>query len=263
MSASPFPRELAPGVWWLGECGILPPIGDVDLHGYASLFLVCGEERSIIVEGGTPDQLDIIDRQLDDLVARGVVPPVEYVFPTHAEPPHSSGVGMWLEKFPDSVLCGDVRDYHLIFPTLADRFRPGQVGDRIDLGGSEFVIVDPVIRDLDATLWGFDTKRRALFPGDGFAYAHLHNAGQCGRVAEEVPQLSFAQMAAEFSERALNWMVYTDMEPYIQRLDELIFAKLEAAFIAPTHGMPIMDPAHTCPLIYEGLRLSSRVNNPV
>lgn len=255
-----FPRRLADGLYWLGDCGLLPPIGsDAGLHGYASVFLVCGDDRSVIVEGGVPDQLDLVDAQLDDLIARGVVPPVEYVFPTHAEPPHSSGVGLWLEKFPQATLCGDVRDYHLIFPHFADRFRANKVGDRIDLGGSDFVFVEPIIRDLDATLWGFDTKRRALFPGDGFAYSHFHDAGQCGLVAEEAPELAFAEMAATFAERALYWMVFTDMEPYIQRLDQLIFSELNALLIAPTHGMVITDPTRTCPLIYDGLRKSSRV----
>jgi flavorubredoxin len=158
------------------------------------------------------------------------------------------------------VLCGDVRDYHLYFPGLAERFRQTEVGERLDLGGSEFVFVDPVIRDLDATLWGFDTRRRTLFPGDGFAYSHFHDAGQCGLVAEETPELDFEGMAATFAERALYWMVFTDMEPYIERLDALISAELDVRLIAPTHGMPITDPARTCPRIYDGLRMSSKVN---
>jgi flavorubredoxin len=254
------PRRLADGIYWLSECAVLPPIGDTYLHGYASVFLVCGERRSIIVEGGDPERLDLIERQLDDLFAGERLPPIEYVFATHAEPPHSSGVGLWLEKYPDAVLCGDVRDYHLYFPRQADRLVRCEIGDRIDLGGTEFVFVEPVIRDLDATLWGFDTARRALFPGDGFAYSHLHDAGQCGLVAEEAPDLGFAEMAATFSERALNWMVYTDMEPYVERLHALIFDELHARLIAPTHGMPITDPALICPRIYDGLRMSSTVD---
>lgn len=254
-----FPRRLAPGLYWLSECGILPPIGTMRLHGYASVFLVCGEKSSIIVEGGDPERLDIIDQQLDMLMRRDKLPPVEYVFPTHGEPPHSSGVGLWLEKYPESVLCGDVRDYHLYFPTLTSRFRPHQIGDRLDLGGTEFVFVEPVIRDLQATQWGFDTARQALFPGDGFAYSHYHAAGQCGLVAEEVPELEFEEMAATFAERALYWMVYTDMEPYIARLDRMIFEELNVQLIAPTHGMPITDPPRLCPRIYDGLRLSSKV----
>jgi flavorubredoxin len=256
------PRELADGLYWLSGCGILPPIGTMQLHGYASVFLLCGEERSIIIEGGDPERLDLIDAQLDDVIAREGLPPVEFVFATHAEPPHSSGVGLWLEKFPEAVLCGDVRDYHLYFPGLTERFRPTALGERLDLGGSQFVFVEAVIRDLDATLWGFDTRTRTLFPGDGFAYSHFHEAGQCGLVAEEAPELGLEEMAATFAERALYWMVFTDMEPYVERLDSLIFTELDARLIAPTHGMPITDPARTCPRIYDGLRRSSRVNTP-
>jgi flavorubredoxin len=254
------PRKLADGLYWLSECGVLPPIGTMRLHGYASVFLLCGERRSMIIEGGDPERLDLIDFQLDRLIGEQGLPPVEFVFATHAEPPHSSGVGLWLEKYPNAALCGDVRDYHLYFPSFEDRFRQSVVGETIDLGGTEFVFVEPVIRDLDATLWGYDTRRRALFPGDGFAYSHYHDAGQCGLVAEEVPELGLEEMAATFAQRALYWMVFTDMEPYIERLHEMIFTELEAELIAPTHGMPITDPARTCPRIYDGLRMSSKVN---
>src|SRR2546426_9449576 len=94
------PRTIADGVYWLSECDLLPSSGETALlHGYPSAFVVCGEERSIIVEGGDPAHLDFVDAQLDHLVEKIGIPPIEYVFVTHAEPPHSGGVGLWLEKF--------------------------------------------------------------------------------------------------------------------------------------------------------------------
>ena len=50
----------------------------------------------------------------------------------------------------------------------------------IDLGDRQFMAVEPVIRDLRTTLWGFDTGERVLFPGDGFAYSHYHWDDHCG-----------------------------------------------------------------------------------
>ena len=49
-------------------------------------------------------------------------------------------------------------------------------------GGFE---IEPVVRDLRTSNWGFDTKTRCLFPGDGFAYSHYHWDGHCGMVAED------------------------------------------------------------------------------
>ena len=62
-------------------------------------------------------------------------------------------------------------------------------GDEIDLGGRGFRAVEPVVRDMRTTWWGFETRDRVLFPGDGFAYSHYHEDGHCGLVAEEAASL--------------------------------------------------------------------------
>jgi hypothetical protein len=49
-------------------------------------------------------------------------------------------------------------------------------------------------------------------------------------------------------------MEYVDIEPYLKRLDELVFNELQAELILPTHGLPIGDPHATLPYIREGLR---------
>jgi flavorubredoxin len=179
------------------------------------------------------------------------------VFATHQETPHSAGIGRILTRHPEVLLCGDVHDYHLIFPAFVDRFRPMELGQSIPLGGTEFLLVEAVIRDLATTQWGFDTRSRTLFPGDGFAYSHYHAAGQCGRTAEETTGLALGEMTAVFAELALYWTQFTDMEPYIERLSRLVGPELGARLIAPTHGLPIADVAATVPKILDGLRLGS------
>jgi flavorubredoxin len=253
LGPNPLPRELDHGVWWLGACLDAPHAGEI-LHGYNSCFLLCGENASMIIETGHPQDLPAIERQLDTVLARDDAPPVRWVFVTHAETPHSSGLGLFLEKYPEAVACGDMRDYHLYFPHFVDRFRTFVVGDEVDLGGTSLRFVEAVIRDLPATLWGLDTARRVLFPGDGFAYSHYHQAGQCGKTAEEVPGLPFDEMAGLFAELALYWTRFTDIEPYLERLDRLLYEELDVRLIAPTHGLPVTDLQRTVPLIYDGLR---------
>jgi flavorubredoxin len=248
------PRELVPGIWWLGGC-TAAPFADRILHGYSSPFLVQGDEAALLVEAGHPAELWAVEQQLDMIKGLGG-PPLKYVFATHQEPPHSSGAGRILRANPEAVLVGTVQDYHLVFPGLEDRFRPMQIGESIDLGGTQFQIVDAVIRDLASTQWGFDTRRHVLFPGDGFAYSHYHEAGQCQRTAEEVPELDIADQAALFAELALYWTRFTDIEPYIERLEAML-AELEVELIAPAHGCPITDIAATVPKIVEGLRMGS------
>jgi flavorubredoxin len=248
---NPLPRELAPGIFWLGQCMEQAWEGAV-LHNYNSVYLVCGEESSLLVEAGHPQDLPALEAQLEALLERGVAP-LRHVFCTHQETPHSSGIARILERHPQVEVCGDVRDYHLVFPGCDDRLRPMRAGESIDLGGTSFFIVEPVIWDLPSTQWGFDSARRVLFPGDGFAYSHYHQAGMCGSTAEEAPELALEDMTGLFAELALYWTRFTDMEPYVTRLETLL-ARLDVALIAPTHGLPITDRRRTVAAVLEGLR---------
>ena len=38
------------------------------------------------------------------------------------------------------------------------------------------------------------------------------------------------------------WTRHVDIEPYIDRLNEFIFDGLDVQIIAPTHGLPILNP---------------------
>ena len=95
---STLPRPLGPGVTWLGECLALPYRGEM-LHSYHSLYLIDGDEGSLLVDTGHPKDWASVERQLDELLASGA-PPVRYLFPTHAEVPHSANLGRLLDKFP-------------------------------------------------------------------------------------------------------------------------------------------------------------------
>ena len=108
------PRPLSRGVTWLGECLALPYRG-IMLHSYHSLYLIAGERASLIVDTGHPKDWEAVDMQLDAVLGTGIAP-VRYLFPTHAEVPHSANLANLLAKFPEAQVCGDVRDYHLIFP---------------------------------------------------------------------------------------------------------------------------------------------------
>jgi flavorubredoxin len=248
---NPLPRELAPGVFWLGQCMEQPWRGGV-LHNYNSVYLVRGERHSMLIEAGHPQDLPAIEAQLESLLAAGGAP-LRYLFPTHQETPHSSGIGRILHRHPEVEVCGDVRDYHLFFPEHADRFRPLGAGESLDLGGRRITIVEAVVLDLPSTRWAFDDAERVLFPGDGFAYAHYHEAGMCGKLAEEAGELALAEMTGLFAELALYWTRFTDMEPYTERLEQML-ERLRVRLIAPTHGLPIADPALTVPAVLDGLR---------
>ena len=116
--------------------------------------------------------------------------------------------------------------------------------------------VEPVIRDLRTTWWGFETRERVLFPGDGFAYSHYHEDGHCGLVAEEAVSLDLPDVSSTFADLALFWTKFADMNVYCDRLDHLI-ERLGVKTIAPTHGLPITDVKATVPKVQEGLKAAA------
>src|SRR5215203_6665996 len=127
-------------------------------------------------------------------------------------------------------------DLHLAFPQYEHRMVSMKEGDEIDLGGRSLMAVEPVIRDLRTTWWGFETCERVLFPGDGFAYSHYHEDGHCGLVAEEAASLDLQDTTAVFADLALWWTKWADMRNYCDRLDNLM-ETLDVKTVAPTHGL--------------------------
>src|SRR3546814_2770237 len=124
----------------------------------------------MLIETGHPKDFPVIERQMIDILSADRAP-LKYLFITHQETPHSGGLGRVLHNYPDITVNGDVSDYHLAFPAHADRLRAMEVGDAIELGDRRLVAVEPVIRDLRPSLWGFATGAKCLFPSHGFAYS--------------------------------------------------------------------------------------------
>ncbi len=248
---NPLPREIAPGIIWLGDC-IQAKLGDRMLHAYQSVYLVTGEHHSMLVEAGMSTRFTSVEDQLANVLASGA-PPLRYVFITHHEPAHAGGLGRILERFPHVEAVGDVTDFHLVFPQYRDRLRPLRPGDELDLGGTAFRVEPAILLDFRTTLWGYDTARGVLFSADGFSYAHYHEAGQCGGFAEDVSELDIPAMAAIFSQISMWWTNFVPLEPYFTALEARLFGGDEVRLIAPTHGLPIGDPRATFPKIREGV----------
>jgi len=253
ISKKQMPRELAPGVFWLGDCLEQQANGKI-YHTYNAAFLLIGESASMLIETGHPKDFPLINAQMETLLAGKA--PLKHLFVTHQETPHSGGLGRVLHRYPEVLVCGDICDYHLAFPRYAHRLREMRGGDKVDLGARVFELVEPVIRDLRTTWWGFETRERVLFPGDGFAYSHYHEDHHCGLVAEEATSLDLQDTTAVFADLALWWTKWADMRNYCARLDQLM-ERLQVKTVCPTHGLVITDVAKTMPKVKEGLLFGS------
>lgn len=259
MSDIGLPRELAPGIFWLSDCLLMEHEGQI-LHAYSSVYLIDGDDGSLLVDTGHPKDWAEICRQLDICHARGVAP-VKYIVPTHSEVPHAANLTSLLERYPGSLVYGDIRDYHLIFPESVDKLVAMKPGDEIDLGKTKFVFVAPAVKDLVTTMWGYATEQRCIFPGDGFAYMHHHKNGECGMTAEECPDLKVEEFTALFAEFALYWTRFTDMDAVLERLESVLEIEYPVDVIAPAHGNPVLNPAVTFARVKEGLLLGASITN--
>jgi flavorubredoxin len=223
------------------------------------MYVVSGRRFSLLVDTGPPKDWREIEAQLDELIVHGRIAPVRYLVPTHPEVAHAGNLGRLLQKFPDAVAIGEMRDYHLVFPEFAGRMHAAPAGHELDLGGRRVRLMPAIFRDLGASIWAYELMEAVLFPGDGFSYTHYHGAGDCGKTAEELPDNPLEEFTAVYSDAAFYWTRYCDVEPVISEL-ETLFAEVDIRVVAPAHGAPITDPATVLPKIAEGLRLGQQMD---
>jgi len=255
--SNPLPRQLVDGVYWLGACYKVP-VGGRELHANNSVFLVAGSNWSALVEAGITWDTKTILSQIEALTGMHGLAPLRYVFPTHSESAHAAGTGHILAHHPRAEAIGDVTDFHLVFPEHVGRMHLADPGDTFDLGGREIQVVEGLFRDLITTRWYFDTGSRTLFTGDGISYGHYHADSACGLCIEEAQDVNVPKQMQYFGVSAFHWTKFVDVEPYADRLDQIVFNELDAKMILPTHGLPISDPAATMPKVREGMIAMSR-----
>lgn len=241
------PRIISDNLLWTGGCIEINYSGET-VHGHFSIFLIKGSEKTLLVDTGHPANWADVEPDIDAFLDGR---PLDYIFVTHIEFPHAGLLPQWLQKFPDLVVYGDVRDFHLYYPQYADRLRNVTVGDRIDLGDREILMVPAIWRDMPSSLWCYDTKDKVLFVSDAFSYLHYHKEGQCDLKTSEHP-VPDVKMIQFFNERALQWTKYTDARITYNDIDELL-RQLDPAIIAGAHSGIIDTKEEMIPVVKEGM----------
>ncbi|MEA5455985.1 MBL fold metallo-hydrolase [Sinomonas sp. JGH33] len=246
-SADAAARRIADGVFWLGGCLSAFSAGE-EVHYHVSSYLVIGSRATLLVDTGDPAHRPLVLDQLERALGGR---PLDYVFPTHPEIPHAGNLPALLERFPGARVVGDVRDYALHFPESEGRFDAKRPGDAIDLGGREFRFLPAYIRDLENTLWGYDSGARMLFVSDGFSFIHdvpspdgedepAHRPGQCRLLSSEMPAPPSVEQAAYGTGRALYWTKFVDVSSAFAEIERTL-AELPTELIGPAHGNVIDD----------------------
>jgi flavorubredoxin len=190
------PRELAPGIHWIGACISVAKGTDV-FHSHFSAFVIVGESATLLIDTGNPDHWKTVESQLDAVLAGRQL---DFVVPTHPELPHGGNLARLFRKYPYLQLVGDIRDWPRILPASRDRMVPMGEGTEIALGGGyQFVFLPALIKDLPAGQSGYERKTNTMFVGDGLGYIHpppdvpndvdalVHVDGECALLTSELP----------------------------------------------------------------------------
>jgi flavorubredoxin len=249
MNAAPtgkLPRVLDGNLLWTGRC-LLSDYQGEQVHGHFATYLIRGEAKTMLIDTGHPAHWPAVERDITNFLGERTL---DYIFLTHGEFAHAGSLPQIMKKYPNAIALGNVPEYPLYYPELAERMRIVKPGDSVDLGDRRIHFVPCIWKDLP-TLWAFDDVGRTLFASDAFAYLHYHSAGKCDFTGSEqpAPDLKLIQF---FNERALRWTRYTDVRTTFAAIDELLL-RLKPRMIAPAHGSIIDDPSAMLPLMKEGM----------
>jgi metallo-beta-lactamase superfamily protein len=268
------PREIAPGIHWLGACGA-GEVNGTPIHGHFSVFLLVGDSASLLVDTGVPSSWPVIECQLDAILGDRQL---TWIVPTHPEIPHSGSLAALLGKYPKAVVTGDMRDYHLHFPDHAARLAPRARGETLDLGGLGFTFVEAVLYDMPSTIWGFERHHQVMFTSDGFLFSHrvpaladgtdldtpAHLPGECAMTTSELAEAG-SPIDLEMGAFVLRMSIFGNR--YID--SDLVFGRLRALFdryptrlIAPAHGNVVDDVETSLPVFRAMYERSARTPDP-
>jgi flavorubredoxin len=266
VSTPEFPREVSPGIFWLGACATNAE-RKTPYHVHLSQFLIVGEEKTALIDCGMPGSWDTILAQLETALDGRRL---DYVMPTHPEVPHVGCLPHLMARFEGSIVVGDLRDYHLYYPQLADRQRNVTPGDEIDLGGKRVVFLPALIKDLNNSLWMYERDSRILFVSDGFSFSHdvpgeqldvhddpVHLPDECAMTTSEIASGVNLERASFILQRALYWSRFVDEKVLFGRIQKVI-EEYPPRLIAPAHGNIIDDINIVYPIIREAHAMANR-----
>ena len=236
------PRKVLPDLAWVGGCSNsagwpgranTTPV----THEPCMAYVILGQ-KTLMLDTGHYGLWYSLEGQLDAMLQGR---PLDYVFLSHPEIPHTGNLGRLLAKYPGCKAIGDVRDYHLFHPEVAlDRLVMAKHGDRLDLGDREVVFLDAIWKDLSGTMWTWDAKLKMLFTVDLFGYIHHRDENVCGTMLHEMSP----GLATAVSDRPA--LPFTGMRQRDQKARVAAFRNLLQSYppeiITSGHSGPIMGP---------------------
>jgi flavorubredoxin len=252
------PRMVLPDLWWIGGCTDprgaplrnpavqQRPMTEMN-HGHCVAYVILGSKKTIMVDPGHFGLWYTIDGQLDKVLGDR---PLDYIYVSHQEIPHTGNLGRLMAKYPSSIAIGDVRDYHLFHPEVElARFQHTAHGEGVDLGDRQFLCLDAIWKDLSGTMWAYDTKLKLFFGADLFGFIHTDEDNVCGTMFHELAEADFQRLS---DRHAMPFFGRGDRDQDIRvAAFRNLLKKYPIEVITSGHVGPIMGPR--VPIVIEKL----------
>ena len=191
-------------------------------------YLVRGEEKTVLIDTVDPSMQEELLKQLKD-VGR-----IDYIVSNHSEQDHSGAIPAVLEAFPEAKVlatekgCGFLGE---LLGVAADRMRPVDDGERLDLGGLTLEFVHTPWVHWPETMVTLLEEEGILFSCDFFG-SHLATSelyvDDEARVYEAAKRY-YAEIMMPFRKAIRGNMKKVEA--------------LEVSVIAPSHGPVYAEPA--------------------
>jgi len=239
-----FPRMALPDLATLGGCSNSqgwPGRADARpvTHEPCIANVILGRDRTIMLDTGHYALWYSLSGQLD-AVLQGR--PLDYVFVSHQEIPHTGNLGRLLKKYPGCKAVGDVRDYHIFHPEIAlERLVQMEHCDELDLGDRRIMFLDAIWKDLQTTLWAYDTRLKLIFSADTFGYIHHADENVCSTMLHEMPR-ELREAVTDRPALPFFGMRNRDQAARVAAFRNLM-TKYPIEIITSGHTLPIMGPA--------------------
>jgi flavorubredoxin len=245
------PRMVLPDLWWVGGCtdprgaplrnpaAPQRPMNELN-HGHCVAYVILGSKKTIMVDPGHFGLWYTIDGQLDKVLGDR---PLDYIYVSHQEIPHTGNLGRLMAKYPESIAIGDVRDYHLFHPEVElRRLRHMTHGEGVDLGDRQFLLLDAIWKDLSGTMYGYDTKLKLIYTPDVFEFSHHAEPDVCGTMLHEMSDADIEKVTGGASAGPIFGGRARDQKARVAAFRNLM-AKYPIEIITSGHYGPIMGKA--------------------
>jgi flavorubredoxin len=228
------PEAIAPDTWLVPTLGADPAGGYLGAH-------------SLVIRGTEPVLVDTSvlfgrDRWLENVFSLVEPEDVRWIFLSHDDHDHLGNLDVVLERCPNATLLSN---YATVARLVADvelpleRMRWSNVGDTIDVGDRDLLVVRPPMFDSPATRGFFDTRTGVLWGVDTFGTSFPGAVYDADDVPDEMYDESFVLL------NLLNtpWLEWADAERF-------------AAHVATTQSLPLEVVASAHGPVHRGARIA-------